>query len=89
MRYDSRHGGMVSTSRVESHSTPVTYTKNEIRKIRRMMASDTLIECPRCRDMLHDVGVIAESGPKGQLIGVSCAKCNRMAILMDVTSELT
>ncbi len=78
----NRHcGDIYTTEAPESLKTPVSYTKEEIRRIRQMKSSGTLCNCPSCGEILNDVTSVAGSGSQGQLFVVNCHSCNRMAFL--------
>ena len=69
------------------HKTPVSYSKDEIRRLRNMMSADTLLECPRCGEMLIDVSEIDSPSNQVGLFVMNCHSCNRMAFLPEEKFE--
>ena len=65
----------------EDLKTPVSYSKDEVRKLRELMSADRLLECPRCGDVLHDVSEVESPSNQVGLFVVNCHSCNRMAFL--------
>ena len=72
-----------------SDGTPVSYTRDELDQIRDMLAKHTPRRCPICGGELESGGVFDARDSQEDVWALTCQPCNRMAILRDVTEELT
>ena len=72
---------------VEPDSTPVSYAREELGKIRVMLAQHAPVRCPSCGGELESGGVFDARDSKEDVWALVCRPCNRMAILRDVTEE--
>lgn len=67
-----------------SGNTPVTFTRDEARRIREMMGTrHEPVLCPRCGVKLVLVGPIAGDGSMGPMFEVTCRPCHRSAIVTE------
>lgn len=71
-----------------SDSTPVSYSRDELDRIRDMLAKSTLVRCPICGGELESGGVFDARDSQQDVWALVCGPCNRMAILRDVAEDL-
>ena len=66
--------------------TPVMFSREELRKIRKDLKSDgNSLGCPRCGNRLQVQGGVAGSGY--QLVHVRCRPCYRVAFIGELPGE--
>jgi len=69
----------------DSRETPVTFSREEIRRIRELMSTPRAqVVCPLCEATLMLVGPIEADGKVGTTFEVNCRPCHRSAIITDV-----
>ena len=70
----------------EHSNTPVTFSREEMRKIREMLkTADKPAACPRCEEKLKVDGPIADRGPLDGSFLVRCQTCRRSAFISKTT----
>ena len=68
----------------EPSDTPVTFSREEVRQIRDLMATPRArVACPLCGETLLLVGPLADVGSQGPLYEVTCRPCHRSAIITE------
>ncbi len=65
--------------------TPVSFSRDELKQIRSMLAKKTEVKCPNCGNVLESGGVFDTRDSHEDVWALVCTPCNRMAILRDVT----
>lgn len=70
-----------------SENTPVSFSRDELNRIRDMMAVGVSIVCPICRGPLQVEDVGAGGGSLEHVWAWNCEPCRRTAILRDITRE--
>ena len=65
--------------------TPVSYSREELKQIREMLANELSVRCPNCGAELQSGGVYDARDSQQDVWALVCDPCNRMAILRDVT----
>ncbi len=65
--------------------TPVSYSREDVQRIREMLANNLPVRCPSCGGELEPGGVYDARDSQQDVWALVCDPCNRMAILRAVT----
>lgn len=68
----------------DQHDTPVTFSRAEMREIRKAVGEDEVVHCPHCATTLTIRGPIAGGGTQGPVWHIECEACHRAAFLTEV-----
>ena len=71
----------------DARYTPVSYDRDELDRIRDMMARGDTVICPICDGELDVEGVVAGGGSQESVWAWTCGPCKRTAILRDITGD--
>ena len=66
-----------------AHDTPVTFSSDEIHKIRQVLEKHQTPRCPHCGSDLEICGPLASGATQGPVLHILCATCDRCTFVSE------
>ena len=66
-----------------AHHTPVTFSSDEVHKIRQVLEKHQMPRCPHCGSDLEICGPLASGAKQGPVLHILCAACHRCTFVSE------